>query len=142
MSIDDTSIITQMLSPMYIHTYTHMTQIKTKNFQPILLKLGFALLNFIALTRGSCCWPLIGTFKLADAFQGIGSSATKWKQRIFLTLSPSREREKQCFHYGAPGLPDFCWYVIPKPEKCTKSTQNIPNGHKISQMSLKYSKWP
>jgi hypothetical protein len=26
-------------------------------------------------------------------------------------------------------------------EKCTKSTQNVPNGHKISQISLKYSKW-
>jgi hypothetical protein len=23
-------------------------------------------------------------------------------------------------------LPDFSWYVIPKPEKCTKSTQNVP----------------
>jgi hypothetical protein len=26
--------------------------------------------------------------------------------------------------------------------KCTKSTQHIPNGHKISQMPVKYSKWP
>jgi hypothetical protein len=26
--------------------------------------------------------------------------------------------------------------VIPKPEKCTNSTQNVPNGHTISQMSL------
>jgi hypothetical protein len=32
------------------------------------------------------------------------------------------------------GLPDFSWYVIPKPEKCTKWTQNVPNGHKFSQM--------
>jgi hypothetical protein len=31
------------------------------------------------------------------------------------------------------GLPDFSWYMIPKPEKCTKGTQTIPNGHKISQ---------
>jgi hypothetical protein len=29
--------------------------------------------------------------------------------------------------------------VIPKPEKCTKSTQNAPNGHKISQISIKFS---
>jgi hypothetical protein len=36
----------------------------------------------------------------------------------------------------APGWPDFCWYVIPKPEKCTKSTKHVPNGHKISQMPL------
>jgi hypothetical protein len=32
--------------------------------------------------------------------------------------------------------------VIPKPEKSTKCTQNVPNGHKLSQVSLKYSKWP
>jgi hypothetical protein len=32
--------------------------------------------------------------------------------------------------------------VIPKPEKCTKSTQNVPNGRKISQSFLKYYKWP
>jgi hypothetical protein len=37
------------------------------------------------------------------------------------------------------GLPDFSWYVIPKLEKCTKSTQNVPNGHKIPQISVKYS---
>jgi hypothetical protein len=29
------------------------------------------------------------------------------------------------------------WYQIP--EKCTKWTQSVPNGHKISQMSVKYS---
>jgi hypothetical protein len=23
------------------------------------------------------------------------------------------------------GLPDFSWFMIPKPEKCTKWTQNI-----------------
>jgi hypothetical protein len=32
--------------------------------------------------------------------------------------------------------------MIPKPEKCTKGTQNEPNGHKMSQMAVKYSKWP
>jgi hypothetical protein len=25
--------------------------------------------------------------------------------------------------------------------KCTKCTQNLPNGHKISQMSAKYFQW-
>jgi hypothetical protein len=42
-----------------------------------------------------------------------------------------------------PGLPDFYWYMIPKPgkvyqmnTKCTKCTQNVPNGHKISQMDI------
>jgi hypothetical protein len=27
-------------------------------------------------------------------------------------------------------------------KKCTKGTQNVPNGYKISQMSLKYYRWP
>jgi hypothetical protein len=29
-----------------------------------------------------------------------------------------------------PGLPDFYWYGVPKPESCTKDTQNVPNGIK------------
>jgi hypothetical protein len=43
------------------------------------------------------------------------------------------------------GLPDFCWYVIPKPEKgyqistkCTKWSYNFPNVVKIFQMAIKY----
>jgi hypothetical protein len=43
------------------------------------------------------------------------------------------------------GLPDFSWYIIPKPEKmyqmvtnCTKWLQNIPNLHKIVKMAIKY----
>jgi hypothetical protein len=40
------------------------------------------------------------------------------------------------------GLPDFSCYMIPKPEKCTEWTQNAPNGRKIFEFSLKYSKWP
>jgi hypothetical protein len=43
-------------------------------------------------------------------------------------------------HPDAAGLPDFSWYMIPKPEKCTKWTHNVPNVHKISQMSVKYYK--
>jgi hypothetical protein len=39
-------------------------------------------------------------------------------------------------------LPDCSWHMIPKPEKCTKWTQNEHNVHKISQMSVKYSKCP
>jgi hypothetical protein len=45
------------------------------------------------------------------------------------------------FARGA-GLPDFSGYIIPKPEKCAKWTQNVPKGHEISQMSSIYSKWP
>jgi hypothetical protein len=33
------------------------------------------------------------------------------------------------------GLPDFSW-------SDTKWIQNVPNGHKIYQISTKYSKWP
>jgi hypothetical protein len=39
------------------------------------------------------------------------------------------------------GLPDFSYCMIPNPKKCTKLTQNVPNGHKISQISINYSKW-
>jgi hypothetical protein len=35
-----------------------------------------------------------------------------------------------------PGLPDFNCYVVPKPEKCAKQTQN---GIKIFQMVIKIS---
>jgi hypothetical protein len=40
------------------------------------------------------------------------------------------------------GLPDFSWCMIPKPKKCTKLTHNVPNGHRISQMPVKYFQWP
>jgi hypothetical protein len=48
----------------------------------------------------------------------------------------------ETFHGLNPGLPDFSSCIKPKPEKCTKGTQIVPNGHKISQMAVKYSKWP
>jgi hypothetical protein len=35
------------------------------------------------------------------------------------------------------GLPDCSWYDIPKREKHTKWPQNVPNGHKICQMTEK-----
>jgi hypothetical protein len=38
--------------------------------------------------------------------------------------------------HPTPGLPDFSWYKIPKTGK------NIPNGHKIYQMAIKFTKWP
>jgi hypothetical protein len=44
-----------------------------------------------------------------------------------------------------PGLPDFSWCMIPKPEKmyqintkCSKWSKNIPNVHKGLLMSIKY----
>jgi hypothetical protein len=43
------------------------------------------------------------------------------------------------------GLPDFSWCNIPKWGKNKLHTicpQNIPNGHKIDQMVVKYTKWP
>jgi hypothetical protein len=32
------------------------------------------------------------------------------------------------------------WYQTQK--KCTKLIKNVPNGLKLSQISIKYSKWP
>jgi hypothetical protein len=68
-----------------------------------------------------------------------------------LTVEPERQSKKtqdifvalRVFKHngriGSPaGLPDFSWYVVPKQEKCTKSTQDVPKGHKIHQISLKY----
>jgi hypothetical protein len=40
--------------------------------------------------------------------------------------------------YNKPGSPDFSWHMVPKPHKCNKWTQNVTNGHKIYQMSVKY----
>jgi hypothetical protein len=34
------------------------------------------------------------------------------------------------------GMPDLSRYMIPNRKKCTKLTQNLPNGHKISPMSV------
>jgi hypothetical protein len=41
------------------------------------------------------------------------------------------------------GLPDFSGCDIPKWGKIYIETgKNIPNGHKIYQMAIKYTKWP
>jgi hypothetical protein len=45
------------------------------------------------------------------------------------------------FLHSGPGMPDFSWEVIPKPEKMYQMNTKVPNGHKISQMSVNYSKW-
>jgi hypothetical protein len=34
-------------------------------------------------------------------------------------------------------LPDFSWYVTPKPDEITRWTQNVANGHKISRVYIK-----
>jgi hypothetical protein len=46
------------------------------------------------------------------------------------------------FSAVSAGLPDFSRDKIPKWEKCAKQQTNIPNGHKIYQMAIKYTKWP
>jgi hypothetical protein len=40
------------------------------------------------------------------------------------------------------GLPDFCWYNIPKRGKYTKRPQNVPKDHKIYQMVGKLTECP
>jgi hypothetical protein len=49
------------------------------------------------------------------------------------------------FALDGPELPDFSWYMIPKPEKmyqmntkCTKWSQNTLNIHKIFQIAIQY----
>jgi hypothetical protein len=37
---------------------------------------------------------------------------------------------------GDQGLPDFSWLNTPKGGKYTKLTQNIPNEHKIFQITI------
>jgi hypothetical protein len=58
-----------------------------------------------------------------------------WKN----TLWPILTQLSLSFGITKPGLPDFSWCMIQGLEKCTKSTQNVPNGHKIVQMTVKYS---
>jgi hypothetical protein len=38
------------------------------------------------------------------------------------------------------GLPDFSCFMIPKAEKMYQMNTNVPNGHTISQMTLKILK--
>jgi hypothetical protein len=40
------------------------------------------------------------------------------------------------------GLPDFSGTIYQNCEKYTKRTQNVPNGHGISPMSVNYSQAP
>jgi hypothetical protein len=40
----------------------------------------------------------------------------------------------------APGLPDFSRHNIPKRGKIYEITTTLPNGHKIYQIIVKYSK--
>jgi hypothetical protein len=40
------------------------------------------------------------------------------------------------------GLPDFSWYKITKRDKIYQITTNTPNGHKMYQLTLRYSQLP
>jgi hypothetical protein len=73
-----------------------------------------------------------------------------WTQEFLLPKSSRRKQVWKCrthctyvqllmqlvFALRQSGLPDFSRYMIPKPENCTKWTQNVPNGHKISKISV------
>jgi hypothetical protein len=39
---------------------------------------------------------------------------------------------KSCIPWLVPGLPDFSWRMLPKPDK------NVPNEHKLYEMVIKY----
>jgi hypothetical protein len=46
-------------------------------------------------------------------------------------------------HTYIAGLPDFSWYMIPKPEKCTKTGKMYQMVIKYPKCPyIKYSKWP
>jgi hypothetical protein len=40
---------------------------------------------------------------------------------------------------SSPGLPDCCWHTRPKRGKIYQITTKLPKGHKIQQMTVKYS---
>jgi hypothetical protein len=46
-------------------------------------------------------------------------------------------------HRLRPGLPDFSWCDIPKPEICTKWTKKLPNIYQTNsyQTTIRYTKW-
>jgi hypothetical protein len=41
-----------------------------------------------------------------------------------------------------PGLPDFSRYNVPKLERYTKLSQNVPKGHKIYYLAVKKTEGP
>jgi hypothetical protein len=64
----------------------------------------------------------------------------KTKANVALCFIPNFSKQQKILTLTVAVLPDFSWYKIPKREKYTKLPQNIPNYHKIYQMSIKYSK--
>jgi hypothetical protein len=46
----------------------------------------------------------------------------------------SQLKPKLCDFHGISRVARFFWYI-------TKTGKNVPNGHEISLMSVKYSKW-
>jgi hypothetical protein len=64
-------------------------------------------------------------------------TATTCAQKCNITVGYFKAPFSTFVAMPSSGLPDISWYRISKPEvKCTKSTQNVPNGHKISQVSV------
>jgi hypothetical protein len=50
-----------------------------------------------------------------------------------------------CFKFyssGPAGLPDFSSHRVPKRGEIYQIATNVPNGHKLYQMAVIYSKWP
>jgi hypothetical protein len=52
------------------------------------------------------------------------------------------EKSGAKFRRSGAGLPDFSWRNIPKRGEIYQITTTLPNGHRIYQRNVKYSKWP
>jgi hypothetical protein len=77
-------------------------------------------------------------FKEICKYNACNEMSTKLFKAVGIVLTRAQNKD-----LIGVGLPDFSWYVIPKPEKVYQiNTKCTKNGHKISQMAAKYSQYP
>jgi hypothetical protein len=111
----------------------------------------FTLDNFLIMTKVAL---IVGLFfsqkQLNDNFDKMRVGLHFG--RFFLSWSPwskATVRDETCWKIHEGSSSTFVrgcqiylgtWYQ--NRIKCTKCTQNVPNGQKISQMSVKHSRWP
>jgi hypothetical protein len=71
-----------------------------------------------------------------------GSLAKKWRHSSWALLSDKKKKGETLNRKSEAGVPDFSWHNIPKRGDIYQMTATLPNGHKIYQLAVKYSKWP
>jgi hypothetical protein len=74
--------------------------------------------------------------RAAKSFFSPFSKEKKWS---FITISAGTVENQWPRTYVGLGMPDFSWYNIPKREKYTNWPNNVLNGHKIYQITTKYT---